>query len=431
MWICSGMMVGGIAVYLFGKRKKWKKEYTLAALFFTLIGCIGVMACYQEKNPKSSITQNSLLRPEKGMGDEEKILEYRVVNEAGGLLYEEKNFTVTVPEKTFSRQEIEEKMEEAKKEIQNDFCQENTSIEEIQDNVAMKTVYADGFVTAVWSLDDQTYINTSGQLQNRDAFQEAGETVLLTATVELQCQNEKELYEFSFRLVPAMETLQEECSRKIRQKLVSKDQLKNEALLLPAKVNQYSIKWKEPKSMIPYFFLLLGGAAVFIAVQGEKEEKKKQKLEREKKLLVVYPDLVSKLALLLSAGMTVQGALHKITEGYLKKNKQAPIVEELEVLQREIKSGVSEYQAVIHFGDRCQLTEYRKLCSIVTQNQRMGTRKLSEMLTKEADTAFVERKNRAKKAGEEAGTKMIFPMLVMLLLVMVIIMIPAFMTMNS
>ena len=35
------------------------------------------------------------------------------------------------------------------------------------------------------------------------------------------------------------------------------------------------------------------------------------------------------------------------------------------------------------------------------------------------------RKNRARKAGEEAGTKMLFPMLVMLVLILLVLLLPA------
>ena len=47
---------------------------------------------------------------------------------------------------------------------------------------------------------------------------------------------------------------------------------------------------------------------------------------------------------------------------------------------------------------------------------------------KEVADAFVLRKNLAKKAGEEAGTKILFPMMLMLCIVMVIILVPAFLT---
>ena len=50
-----------------------------------------------------------------------------------------------------------------------------------------------------------------------------------------------------------------------------------------------------------------------------------------------------------------------------------------------------------------------------------------KLLELEAIDAFEERKNMAKKYGEEAGTKMLFPMIVMLVVVMGIIMLPAVM----
>ena len=42
--------------------------------------------------------------------------------------------------------------------------------------------------------------------------------------------------------------------------------------------------------------------------------------------------------------------------------------------------------------------------------------------------ALEERKARARKAGEQAGTMLLMPMMMMLVVVMVIIMVPAFMS---
>ena len=44
----------------------------------------------------------------------------------------------------------------------------------------------------------------------------------------------------------------------------------------------------------------------------------------------------------------------------------------------------------------------------------------------EAEDAFEERKNLARKAGEEAGTKLLVPMFIMLAIVMAIMVVPAF-----
>ena len=45
---------------------------------------------------------------------------------------------------------------------------------------------------------------------------------------------------------------------------------------------------------------------------------------------------------------------------------------------------------------------------------------MAALLEQEAEEAFEERKNSAKKLGEEAGTKLLFPMLLMLGIVIAI-----------
>ena len=52
---------------------------------------------------------------------------------------------------------------------------------------------------------------------------------------------------------------------------------------------------------------------------------------------------------------------------------------------------------------------------------------MQEFLEQEAAAGFEERKNEARKMGEEAGTKLLLPMMVMLVLVLVILILPALM----
>ena len=66
--------------------------------------------------------------------------------------------------------------------------------------------------------------------------------------------------------------------------------------------------------------------------------------------------------------------------------------------------------------------------SLLVSGQRMGNCKLMEQLNEEADRVFLERKNAARKFGEEAGTKMLIPMMLMLFIVMAIVIIPAFLS---
>ena len=54
---------------------------------------------------------------------------------------------------------------------------------------------------------------------------------------------------------------------------------------------------------------------------------------------------------------------------------------------------------------------------------------LQELLAQEMDTAWERQKQAAKRLGEEAGTKLLLPLFLMLLVVMVLVMVPALMVM--
>ena len=51
-----------------------------------------------------------------------------------------------------------------------------------------------------------------------------------------------------------------------------------------------------------------------------------------------------------------------------------------------------------------------------------------DKLEEEAERVFLERKNTARKLGEEASTKLLIPMMLMLMVVMGIVIVPAFLS---
>ena len=63
------------------------------------------------------------------------------------------------------------------------------------------------------------------------------------------------------------------------------------------------------------------------------------------------------------------------------------------------------------FGDRCGLRQYQKLAALLEQNMRTGTRGMRQLLEEEMALALEQRKDLAKRQGEEAGTKLLLPLL--------------------
>jgi hypothetical protein len=62
---------------------------------------------------------------------------------------------------------------------------------------------------------------------------------------------------------------------------------------------------------------------------------------------------------------------------------------------------------------------------MVSHNIRKGAVSLPMLLRQEAKEAFEERKHLARKQGEQAGTKLLAPMMLLLAITMVVIMVPA------
>ena len=140
-----------------------------------------------------------------------------------------------------------------------------------------------------------------------------------------------------------------------------------------------------------------------------------------------YPDLMWKMTMLLGAGLTIKGTFQRMAKQYYRdRRKLRYVYEEVLYTCREMESGVSEAEAYERFGRRCGLPEYIQLGSVLSQNLKKGARGLTALLEEEALSSMTERKNNARKLGEKAGTKLLFPMILMLGIVMVILMVPAF-----
>ena len=131
--------------------------------------------------------------------------------------------------------------------------------------------------------------------------------------------------------------------------------------------------------------------------------------------------------------MNMKRAWKKIVNDYESRKKVWGIryvYEEMRSACREMDSGLTEAESYERFGKRCNVQEYVRLGALLSQNIRKGTKGLNQVLRLESVQAFENRKAYAKKAGEEAGTKLLIPMFLMLAVVLVMVTIPAFLTMK-
>lgn len=281
-----------------------------------------------------------------------------------------------------------------------------------------------------WESSDEMLIDGNGNLGKKIA--EQGEEVRLTA--KLSCQDWEKEYSFLAVVFPTpanAETLWEESLKKEVDKY-QKETEHEKMLKLPAQVEGIPISWKAKRDTTGYLVLVLTAAGIVVIYIGKDRDLHREREKRNQKMLLDYPEIVQKLTLFMGAGMTVRTAWQKMTLDYVKsleKNKEKNYAyEEMLVAWREMESGISEAKSYHNFAKRCRIPCYLKLGALLSQNLRKGSVGLLQILRNEADLAFEERKRMARKLGEEAGTKLLLPMMLMLGVVMVVVMVPAFLS---
>ena len=162
---------------------------------------------------------------------------------------------------------------------------------------------------------------------------------------------------------------------------------------------------------------------------GAKRDYQQEKKDRRNRLENEYPQIVSKCAMLLSAGLSVRNAWIRIVAMNDGKNGvNSPAYEEMKWAIRQMQKGNSELDVYENFGRRVGLVHYKKLMALFISDKRRGSRNLLEAMNEEMMQAWEEKRRKAKQQGEQVGTKLLIPMMGMLMVVFVIIIVPAFLS---
>lgn len=192
-----------------------------------------------------------------------------------------------------------------------------------------------------------------------------------------------------------------------------------------------SLDWSRRRDTGGNILAMLSFAAAVCVIAAAKREEQANEQKRRDQMLLDYPGLVMKLTLFMEAGMSARRAFQKMAADYKKRKPMQGCryaYEELAVSASEMDKGISEGEAYLRFGERCKEIHYKTLAALLAQNLKKGNQGLLQMLEQESVTAWEDRKRKAKVLGEAAATKLLVPMILMLLVVITILVIPAFLT---
>lgn len=397
-----------------------KKEIVLlfwgALLLFLLFIILVGGSCFAPENRRYE--RNSF-----GAGE----IEIPLILEKDGT---SKTYSLQLEEQRLSAEELNQVFSQFFKDLEENIKGKNTSLEAVTQSLVFEDSLEGYPFEISYEPEDSSYISWDGKPGDAFALLEPGESlstgILVTAEYGAYCRSNR----YEVHLVKTESRSQRNVFLKTMDNLRNKEKetRENKSFLLPEKYREVTIKPAGEEKPVGILFLLGIVILIFVPVHNYTELKEEEKRCREE-TVEDFPVIVHLLTLYMGAGLSFASSVRRISEDYQKrqrKKKKKYAFEEILRMNRQMQMGVSQKEACISWGKRFQETMYHKLSFTLIQTISKGTREARTLMENTEKNAFLQRVDRAKKAGEEAATRLLFPMMVLLCLVMVLIMFPAF-----
>ena len=427
-------------------------EKISSTLFISsLMGAALLFGALYSARQNRGIPSNLITRPGYGKAALEETLNLTAAGEK-----ESESVTIRVSPKAYTYKQAQDLLDQAETQLQKQLPGRNDSLDDVRYPLQLPQSLLDDTISAEYTISPYGVIDdTSGVIVGD--LTENGTPVTVEAT--LKVQGLERICRYAAVVFPPALTDKEQFSADLDTALRAADNSDptSDQIRLPAYAGDTPLSWSRPKGpfLTILFILTLLLPALF---WFQKDEKMKELAKKRRELLDLdYSELLFKLTLLIGAGLTIKGAFsricsqqealqnssslparggkdsmqhpterNKLPSGKGSRPESAhPVYGEIQILLREITDGVPEETAYENFGRRCGLPTYIKLGSLLAQNLRKGSSGLTALLEKEAFLSLQQHRTAARKMGERASMRMLFPMLLMFVDVMLIMMVPA------
>jgi len=370
---------------------------------------------------------NTLQRTGSGEGDKTYQLEVSV---ADG---EHEKVDILVTEQEVRGDEIALVFKNAEKSLLTLLCGDNPSLGEVSTSLDMIKKIEGSKVSVMWEADEEGFISETGRLRITPSepvqvtiyatLRYFEHSQKLPIRITIVPPGKKELSEYEKRVMAVDEAVRE----------ANEENPGSNTVSLPVEAGGERLSWREPKDARPLAIALLGLLLAIMVIPRARSSMKDADKKRNEQMERDYPEIISKLILLLTAGMTCSGAWKRICNDYLAAKPRLGrkfAYEEMVFSMRELELGKSESAVYESFGNRAGILCYKRLSAMLARNLRRGSREILSMLDLESRDAYAARFEAVRKKGEETSTKLLLPMMGMLVIVIAIIVVPAFMGMG-
>ncbi|MBR6308602.1 MAG: type II secretion system F family protein [Lachnospiraceae bacterium] len=149
-------------------------------------------------------------------------------------------------------------------------------------------------------------------------------------------------------------------------------------------------------------------------------------LDRKKTIDREFPDALSKLTLLILAGLNITKALERTVEG-----SEGLIYRELQLVIDETNRGATFEAAFIRMKSRCSNEYLDKMIALMTKSYKESSEFLADSLILINKDCWLNKKHGARRMSEEVQNKLYIPTMLMFLGILVVIIVPALSAFNG
>ena len=166
-------------------------------------------------------------------------------------------------------------------------------------------------------------------------------------------------------------------------------------------------------SLVAFAGMLLLGYIPYDGLNS-KAQKRQEAIDRD------FPNAISKIALLVTAGMNVMKAVEETAE-----SGEGVMYFELQKVLKEVNQSVSVEAALTHLQCRCNNKYLDKMVTIVSKSYVAGNANLADNLRAINDDCWLDKKHNSRRMSEVVQNKLFIPTMLMFVGILVVIIVPA------
>lgn len=389
----------------------------LCILFICFISILGMI--FSSFNGQKNI---ELQRNGAGEGESQEKVQIKV----DGEFYD---YELPISEKLYTKEEREKAFEKAFIYLEKQMLGKNKNLSQVHTDLVFLWEIPDSPLEVKWEFEDQSLIDLEGKVNNK-TLQNGSKMTHVRLILTYFNDTKEKVY--TITICPRRLTKTQEKTELIFEKIkqLESNSRTKDTFQIPLKILDGEIKISKQRN--PWMLLLI--VVLFLIplllLRQFEEEKQKQKEVRQMSELE-YSNILWQFILLLEAGFTIKSAWNKIISDYDKKkenmiNAKRFVYEQMAYAYRQMELGCSQEKAFEVFSNQMNMKSYSKLMTLFLQNITMGSKRMLEILKTEEQHAFLSRCEQAKRMGEEADTKLLLPMGIMLLNILLLLMVPAY-----